>query len=429
MRHAVAAWKLLSEHNGNQYAAAITYFSFLALFPLLLLAVAVTGFVLHAHPAAQQSLFNHITTNVPGTFGTTLHSSIKTAIKPARRGRDHRPGRRAAHRAGLDRQPARGDRRGVGAAGRRKRNFFKAKLRNLLVLVGLGLGLLVSLGSHRRGHRAHRPDPARAGPRSRAPGMGMLLARSSGLLLAVLGDVVIFCWLLVRLPHADVPHGVGPARCIARPRSGSRCSRSSARTRSRNTANSPTAGPFAGLLAVLIWIQLVARWILYVVSVTAVLSERAYLHASGSCRGGRSAPVRPPEPRSRGEHRVTGGGGGDARRGRRRRGRCGRRAGYPARASPSDGVALHAARVRRGAQRPCPSRATALIRPSVHGPLTTHVVAAPAQLVQRRPAEAVLDDDLPRVRLARIERAREVRASGTPARRSPPAGPSPPTRG
>ena len=55
VRHLVAAWKRMSATNGNQYAAAITYFSFLALFPLLLLAVSIAGFVLHSHPAAQQT--------------------------------------------------------------------------------------------------------------------------------------------------------------------------------------------------------------------------------------------------------------------------------------------------------------------------------------------------------------------------------------
>jgi len=81
LRHVVAAWKLLQDNNGSQYAAAITYFSFLALFPLLLLAVAVTGFVLHSHPAAQQSLLDHITANVPGDLGKTLKGSVRTAIK------------------------------------------------------------------------------------------------------------------------------------------------------------------------------------------------------------------------------------------------------------------------------------------------------------------------------------------------------------
>ena len=34
--HAYEAWNNLKDRNGTQYSAAITYFSFLALFPLLL---------------------------------------------------------------------------------------------------------------------------------------------------------------------------------------------------------------------------------------------------------------------------------------------------------------------------------------------------------------------------------------------------------
>ena len=44
--HAYQGWTTLKSRNGTQYSAAITYFSFLALFPLLLLAAAITGFVL-----------------------------------------------------------------------------------------------------------------------------------------------------------------------------------------------------------------------------------------------------------------------------------------------------------------------------------------------------------------------------------------------
>jgi len=39
------------------------------------------------------------------------------------------------------------------------------------------------------------------------------------------------------------------------------------------TAHSPTYGPFAGLLAVLIWIQLVTRWVLFCVAWTAELAN------------------------------------------------------------------------------------------------------------------------------------------------------------
>src|SRR6202042_3542009 len=69
--HHVRAWALFQERNGGQYAGAITFFSFLALFPLLLLVVSVVGFVLYAHPAAQATLFDKIESSISGTAGDT----------------------------------------------------------------------------------------------------------------------------------------------------------------------------------------------------------------------------------------------------------------------------------------------------------------------------------------------------------------------
>src|ERR1700710_753213 len=76
LRHMVDAYGLLTRNNGNQYAAAITYFSFLALFPLLLLAASVTGYVLYNDPGLQRSLFSHITDAIPGSFGQTVKDSV-----------------------------------------------------------------------------------------------------------------------------------------------------------------------------------------------------------------------------------------------------------------------------------------------------------------------------------------------------------------
>ena len=78
--HTVIAWDRFKQNNGNYFAAAITYFSFLALFPLVLLAVSVLGFVLRHNPDLLQKLLDNVTTNVPGDFGDTLKSSINTAI-------------------------------------------------------------------------------------------------------------------------------------------------------------------------------------------------------------------------------------------------------------------------------------------------------------------------------------------------------------
>ncbi|MCW2497961.1 YhjD/YihY/BrkB family envelope integrity protein [Jatrophihabitans sp.] len=267
VRHGADAWKLLGQNNGNQYAAAITYFSFLALFPLLLLAVGVTGFVLHAHPAAQASLFDHITKSVPGSFGTQLHKSINTAIKS--RAGVGIIGLVGVLLAGLSWV---GNLRnaidGVWGRSPAKRNFAKARLSSLLILAGLGLGILVSVGLTVLGTALTDQILSGLGL-DHLPGAGVLV-RILGLLLAVVGDVVIFFWMLVRLPQEEVDARIGlKAALLAAV--GFEILKVAATYTIAASAGSPTAGPFASLLAVLIWIQLVSRFLLYCVALTSVL--------------------------------------------------------------------------------------------------------------------------------------------------------------
>jgi membrane protein len=268
-RHLAEAWARLQDNNGSQYAAAITYFSFLALFPLVLLAIAITGFVLHSHPAAQQTLFDHITEQVPGSFGTTLKDSITTAIKQRTgvgivglvgvllTGLGWIGNLRAAVDAVWGRRPD-------------KRNFFVAKAMNLLVLGGLGLGILISIGLTVVG-TSLTDQILRALSMDHLAGVHYLV-KVLGLLLAVVGDVIIFSWLLVRLPGVPVPGRVVVKGALFAA-VGFEVLKIVGTFTIAHTANSPTAGPFAGLLAVLIWIQLVARFMLFCAAWMAVLTD------------------------------------------------------------------------------------------------------------------------------------------------------------
>ncbi|MDT4997471.1 MAG: rane protein [Pseudonocardiales bacterium] len=270
VRHAVEAWQLAQRNNGNQYAAAITYFSFLALFPLILLAVSVAGFVLHSHPAAEHDLFQNITKNVPGDLGKTLNTSLRTAI-------DARAGvgiiglvgvlltglgwignLRLAIDAvwGLDPPP--------------KRNFVVAKVMNLLVLAGLGVGLLVSLGITAVGTSLTH-QILTALNLDHLTGVTVLV-KVLGILLAVAGDFVIFWWMMVRLPLITVPTRVAVKGALMAA-VGFEVLKIVGSYTIAHTAQSPTAGPFAGLLAVLIWIQLVARYLLFCTAWMAVLTR------------------------------------------------------------------------------------------------------------------------------------------------------------
>jgi len=78
--HLADAYGHYQGRHGDQLAAAITYFSFLALFPLILLGVSVTGFVLASSPDLQKQLLDHVAAQAPGSFGDTLRSVIKHAI-------------------------------------------------------------------------------------------------------------------------------------------------------------------------------------------------------------------------------------------------------------------------------------------------------------------------------------------------------------
>ena len=104
--HLVRAYQRYKSTNGDHLAAAITYFSFLALFPLILLGISVAGFVLANNDALQQDLQELIRDNVPGDLGTQLSDSVHLDHRQPGGHRPDRSRRCRLRRARLDRQPA-----------------------------------------------------------------------------------------------------------------------------------------------------------------------------------------------------------------------------------------------------------------------------------------------------------------------------------
>jgi membrane protein len=296
VRHLAEAWSLLNRSRGNQFAAAITYFSFLALFPLLLLGVAVLGFVLHSHPDLLRSLLNKITEQLPGQFGSTLKASVKSAI-------DARAGIGIVGLAGILLTGLgwiANLRSAIDAIWMRppvQRNWFKGKVSDLLVLVGLGLGIVLSVGLTVVG-TAVTDQVLTALGWDDLPGM-TLAVKVLGVLLALAGDVVIYGWLMVRLPDVDVSKRIELRGALLAAVSFEVLKIVGSYTIA-HTADSKTAGPFAGVLAVLVWIQLVARSLLFSCAWTAVLAAeearerlgpvpQAILHEGARPQGGGAA--------------------------------------------------------------------------------------------------------------------------------------------
>ncbi len=257
--HAVRAWERFRNNNAGQYAAAITYFSFLALFPLLLLAVSVLGFVLHSNPDLLVKLLNDITDNFPGTVGRQLTSALNAVIK-SRTGLGLIGGIGVLF-AGLG--WIGNLRRAINAVWglpRRQQNPVLAKVANLFVLAGLGFAILVSLGLS---------TVETAVTEQIVHGLGIdsvtavtLLVKIVAITIAFLGDLLILGWLLIRLPGADVPWSVA-WRTAVLAAVGFEILKIVGTYTIAKSAQSVTLGPFASLLAVLIWIQLVVRYLLY----------------------------------------------------------------------------------------------------------------------------------------------------------------------
>ncbi|MFZ3621587.1 inner membrane protein YhjD [Leclercia barmai] len=80
--HLLRATERFNDRLGNQFGAAITYFSFLSMIPILMLSFAAAGFVLVSHPTLLQDIFTKILQNVSDpTLATTLKSTISTAVQ------------------------------------------------------------------------------------------------------------------------------------------------------------------------------------------------------------------------------------------------------------------------------------------------------------------------------------------------------------
>lgn len=78
--HIIRAWGRYQSQKGDYFAAGITYFSVFALFPLLMVAFAIGGFVLVNNPELIDSIHSAVLKAMPGDFGNQINELIDSAI-------------------------------------------------------------------------------------------------------------------------------------------------------------------------------------------------------------------------------------------------------------------------------------------------------------------------------------------------------------
>lgn len=80
--HLIRATERFNDRLGNQFGAAITYFSFLSMIPIMMVSFAAAGFILASHPNLLEDIFSKILMNVSDpTLASTLKNTINTAVQ------------------------------------------------------------------------------------------------------------------------------------------------------------------------------------------------------------------------------------------------------------------------------------------------------------------------------------------------------------
>ncbi|UQX87820.1 YihY/virulence factor BrkB family protein [Jatrophihabitans telluris] len=260
--HVVRGYQHYKLNHGDHLAAAITYFSFLALFPLILLGAAILGFVLASHPGLANDLYKSINDNVPGSFGGTITTTVKTAI-------NNRAGVGLVGLVGLlltglgwiaNLRTAIDTVWGLPPA---KRSFLAAKLSDAMVLIGLGLGIVVSLGVTAGGTAAGGLLLRKLGLND-VTGAGTVTALL-GIALGILGSMLVFGWLLIRLPDVEVARTVA-WRTTLIAAIGFEVLKLVGTIYIERATKSPAVAVIAPVLGILIWIDLVSRYLLFCVA-------------------------------------------------------------------------------------------------------------------------------------------------------------------
>ncbi|MFL6124927.1 inner membrane protein YhjD [Actinophytocola sp.] len=267
--HLMRAQEAFSERYGNHYAAAITYFSVLSLFPLLMIAFAVAGFVLVGNAALLAEMKNGITEAVPAGLAKTINDVVDEAIKS--RGTVGIIGLLAALYSGLGwMSNLRDALTAQWGLEHKQRPFLSTAVKDLLALFGLGLALAVSFGLSAAGS-----------------GLGDLLLRWMGLdddawalflfrvgtiVLSLIANWLVFLWVLSRLPREKVS-AKSAIRGAAAASVGFELLKQVFAVYLATVSDSPSGQLFGPIIGLLLFANFVSRFLLFITAWTATARE------------------------------------------------------------------------------------------------------------------------------------------------------------
>lgn len=205
--HVMSMQERYSSMGGNQYSAGITYFSVLAIFPILMLVFATLGFVLANNEQLLIDIQGQISQSLDGELGDLLNSVLEAAI--AQRGSVAGIGILTTLWSGLGWM---GNLRyGVSKMWKldpTEGAFVGRKIKDLLNLVGLLLAFGVAFGVTAVGSSGLTTRLIELVGLSEVPGIYFLTTLLT-IILGVLANFLVIAWMIIFLPRTTVPRRSG----------------------------------------------------------------------------------------------------------------------------------------------------------------------------------------------------------------------------
>jgi membrane protein len=253
--------------QGDLMAAGVTYFAFLALFPVLLLIASVVGLVLAGDTLLQQELFDAIRQTFPGSVGQQLVRQVADAVDGAGvTGLIALAGFLYAGLRTMDKLRIGMERIWKGHVD--PSDVLRDNLQDVIALVVLGaVGLAglaltggVTQATSRVLHVVGLADEVGYG----------VLTWVVGIALALASDTVIFLWLLRVVPSISHPlRRLLPGAVFGA--AGFEILKVIGGYYLSLISGSVTASAFGGAVGLLVWINLVARFAFFTAAWTATL--------------------------------------------------------------------------------------------------------------------------------------------------------------
>jgi membrane protein len=281
--HVMRAQERYQDSKGDFYAAGITYFTVFAIFPLLMVAFAIGGFVLARQPELLASIEERIKSTVSGNVGEQLVDLMDAAIKS--RTSVGVIGLATAAWAGLgwmaNLREALSQMWGFHRD--EPRGFVRNKLSDLAALVGTFIAIVVTISLTALGNSELMKDVLKLLGLQNVPGVDLAL-RVVSLVMSLLIAWLLFTWIIARLPRESV-NIRSSVRAGLLAAVGFEVFKQVATIYLRSVLTGPAGAAFGPVLGLMVFAYITARLILFATAWAATSTENLA-----------PAPVEPPGP-------------------------------------------------------------------------------------------------------------------------------------